>query len=302
MKSTRPIRGVVPVVVTPFTANGDIDEPALKRLVSFLVEKDIGGLWVLGTGSEDMNLSFAKRLKVARIVAETNAGRIPLVLGAAFFALEDIDDFIDETRGLVFDAYHVMPYNFLLGFERIAWFYEHIAERCAKPLWMYTSANWSKPFTPEFVARMKSHPNMAGVKFSTRNALDMLKVIDLAEDGFQVITAVAGQFYACLAMGSPAHTSSLASALPEPMIRIYRLFEAGYLQEAREAQRILNEFLSAWPKRLKGDNFLQAAQEKYILCLRGICEPYTSSYYSEAGAEEQQELRRLLDVYGYAEP
>jgi 4-hydroxy-tetrahydrodipicolinate synthase len=84
MIKTRPVLGIVPVVDTPLTADEDIDVPGLKRLIEFLNTKNIGGLWVLGTGSEDMNLSFAKRLKAAQAACEANAGKTPLILGAGF--------------------------------------------------------------------------------------------------------------------------------------------------------------------------------------------------------------------------
>ena len=297
MIKTRAIRGVVPVVATPFTAAGEVDEPALRRLMDFLCGLRIGGLWALGTGSEDMNLTYEKRLQVARIVTEVNAGRIPLVLGAGFFAMEDILRFIDDTADLEFDSYHVMPYHPLLGFDRLEWFYRHIADHAPKPLWMYTSANWSKPLTPEFVARLKDHPNITGVKYSTKDAVAQFKVVSLLCEEFQVITAVASQFYSCLRMGSPAHTSSLGNAVPEALIRIYELFQEGRYDEARAAQHELNSFLDEWPKRLKTDNFLQSAQEKYFLSLRGICEPYTSSYYSETNEEERELLKSLLVKY-----
>ena len=296
---TRPIRGVVPVLSTPFTKDEDIDEPALQRLVLFLIKQNIAGLWVLGTGSEDMNLSYEKRLRVARIVTETNEGRVPLILGAGFFAMEDILRFITDTKDLNFDAYHVMPYHTLLSFERLDWFYRHIADHAPKPLWMYTSANWSKSFTPAFVAQMKDHPNIAGVKFSTKDAVSILKVAALAEEGFQLITAVASQFFACLGMGSPAHTSSLGSALPEVLIHIYELYQSGEKEAALAAQRKLNRFLEEWPRRPQHDNFLQAAQEKYILSLRGICSDRVSSYYSGMNADEKEELTKLLKEYEY---
>ncbi|MEW5725209.1 MAG: dihydrodipicolinate synthase family protein [Thermodesulfobacteriota bacterium] len=297
MIRTRPIRGVVPVLLTPFTPEEKIDEAALRRLVEFLNTKEIGGLWVLGTGSEDMNLTFAKRLEVARIAAEANRGRTPLVLGAGFFALEDILDFIRETRDLEFDAYHVMPYHPLLSLDRLDWFYRHIADHCPKPLWLYTSANWARPITPEFVAGLKDHPNIAGVKFSTRDTLAQAKVIALAEEGFQVITAVASQFYPCLCLGSQAHTSSLASCLPESMIPIYQSFLKGDHAGALARQRKLNAFLEVMGRNTKKDNFLQAADEKYILHLRGLSEPYVSSYYRPTDEGERERLRRALDDF-----
>lgn len=299
MIETRPVLGIVPVVDTPLTAEENIDVPALKRLIEFLNSKRIGGLWVLGTGSEDMNLSFAKRIEVARTACEANAGKTPLILGAGFFALEDIYSFIEETKELEFDAYHVMPYNPKLSLDRVDWFYRHIADNCPKPLWMYVSGNWSRSVTPEFVANLKQHPNIAGFKFSNQNTVAVTKVARMADEQFQVITAVASQLHACLCMGSRGHTSSLSCCVPEPMIEIYERFSQGKIEESLAAQHKLNDFLQALSQNTKNDNFLWAADEKYILKLRGICDEYVTSYYREINEEEKARVRELLEKFKF---
>jgi 4-hydroxy-tetrahydrodipicolinate synthase len=299
MIKTRPVLGIVPVVDTPLTAEEDIDVPGLKRLIECLNTKKIGGLWVLGTGSEDMNLSFAKRLEVARAACEANAGKTPLILGAGFFALEDIFNLIEETKDLEFDAYHVMPYNPKLSLDRVDWFYRHIADRCPKPLWMYISGNWSRSVTPEFVANLKPHPNIAGFKFSNQDTVAVTKVTRMANDQFQVITAVAGQLHACLCMGSKGHTSSLSCCIPEPMIELYELFMQGKIEESLAAQHRLNDFLKELSQNTKNDNFLWAADEKYILKLRGICDEYVTSYYREINEEEKARVKELLEKYSF---
>ena len=99
MIETRPLNGVIPVVQTPIDANGSIDEKGLRRHMDFLGGLDTGGFWGLGTGSEDMNLTFEKRLQAARVLTEANAGRKPLILGAGFYALEEIRScFLHQTR------------------------------------------------------------------------------------------------------------------------------------------------------------------------------------------------------------
>jgi 4-hydroxy-tetrahydrodipicolinate synthase len=213
--------------------------------------------------------------------------------------LEDILRFAEEVKDLDFEYYHVMPYHTLLSFERLEWFYRHIADRLAKPLWMYTSANWSKPFTPEFVASLKGHPNIAGVKYSTKDAVNILKVAALQDEEFQVITAVASQFAACLGMGVKGHTSSLGSAVPEAMIAVYKAFREQGQEAALQEQQRLNAFLSEWPKGGKSNNFLQAAEEKAILELRGICKRHTSSYYAEMDDAGVAALKRVMEKYGY---
>lgn len=288
------LKGVIPVMVTPLTKDGDIDTDAMRRLVEFLVTKEIAGLWVLGTSSEDMNLGFAKRLEVARIVAEANAGRVPLILGAGFFAMDDILNFIEETKNLAVDAFHVMPYHPLLGLDRMEWFYSRIADYCSKPLWMYTSANWCRPIPPAFVARLKNHPNIGGIKFSTKNIHDVAKVVMMQDENFQVVTAVASTFFACLCLGVQAQTTSMASCLPEFFVNMYRLFQAGKQQEALQEQYRLIEFLDEIPPGPHEDNFLASAEEKYILSLRGICGEHMTSYYRELTDEEKKAIKKSI--------
>jgi len=294
----KPIQGVVPVLSTPLTENGEVDVDGLITLCKYLLKLPIGGLWVLGTGSEDMNLPFRKRLIVARTVSETVANRVPVIIGAGFFCLEESLSFIQEVADLNFPSYHVMPYHPLLSAERLEWFYTHLADACPKPLWLYTSSNWSQQLPLTIIERLKEHPNICGIKYSTSNAVNVLKVAGMVNEHFQLITAVAGQMYSCLCSGSPAHTSSLASALPDPLIEIWTLFKEGRHAEALLAQRRLQNFLASIAKAKK-DNFLWVAEEKYILSLKGVCREHVSSYYRCLTVQEKRDIRKSLNEYGY---
>lgn len=299
MQKCRELKGVIPVVQTPVHEDGSIDTDGSARLIQYLTKSGVGGFWVLGTGSEDMNLSFEKRLTVARAMTEANAGKLPLVLGASFFCMDDILAFIDATKDMEFDAYHVMPYHPVMGLDGVEKFYRDIADYAPKPLWMYTSGNWCRYFPPEFVGRLKRHPNIAGIKFSSSRTTDQINVIGMAERDFQVITAVATQFVMVLSAGVAASTTSLAGALPEPLLEIYNLWTSGKHKEALAAQHKFNAFQARLPKRAKEWNFLTGAHEKYILSLRGICKPCMTSYYTELNEEEQAQMRAALEEFGY---
>ena len=294
----RQLKGVIPVLVTPFTSNGDVDEPALGRLVEYLNSKNIGGFWVLGTGAEDMNLTYQQRLRVAETVAEANMGQSPLVVGAGFFALQDSLNFINDIAHLNFDAYHVMPYHNLLSLERIEWLYKHLADHASKPLWMYTSANWCRFIPPDFIEKMKGYPNIAGVKFSTSNAVHAERVIALDDDGFQVITAVVRSFYASLCLGVRGGTTVEACPFIDPIVDIYEKFSAGDRSGALLAQRKLNRFLEQMPEAPGKDNFLKVAEGKYILSRKGICEPHMVGYYRDLTAAEKNAIDVLIKENG----
>lgn len=255
-----------------------MDVNSLIRHINFLNNYDIGGLWVLGTGSEDMHLTMDQRLIVAQTACNANEGKVPLFLGCSFYSFRETTDFIQLTSGMESQAYHWMPYHPLLNWDRILSVYEVL--RGQVPLWAYSSANWSKGMPVWVVKELKSI-GLKGIKFSSQRTSDLQDVIALQDD-FQVITAVAGQFLTCLRMGSLAHTTSLAGVYPEKFIALY---DAHRRQKDDVAQR--------WQERIwddvkalgttKKDNFLSAADEKRELVKMGIYETTEVTFpYGEA--------------------
>ena len=296
---TRKLKGIIPVVVTTLNKDQSIDIASQKKLINFLSEKKVGGFWCLGTGSEDMNLSFEKRVTAAKVLCESNAGKLPLILGAGFYCFEDTINFIEETNNLDFDSYHIMPYHPKLSMKMLVKYYKNLADFSKKPIWLYTSANWCQSFKPDFVEALKSHNNIAGIKFSSSNTVDQLKVLNMQSEKFQVITAVANQLFVTLNMGSQATTSSLASALPEVLIEIYDEFKRGNINQSMSKHKILMKFLSLLPKTIKKDNFLGGAEEKYILEKRKICKPFMTSYYRCLSDEEKIITDKALESCNY---
>src|SRR5437868_9519302 len=60
--------GAVVPLVTPFTTNGELDVPALHRLVDSQVDGGVEGIFVLGTTGEGAHVPGGSR---RRLVAET---------------------------------------------------------------------------------------------------------------------------------------------------------------------------------------------------------------------------------------
>ena len=291
------IKGVVPVLHTPIDQTGAVDINGLERLVDFLCNNSIGGLWVLGTGSEDMNLTYDQRLKVAECVISTNNNRVPLVIGSSFFCFDDILNFFKSLDRLDFPYVHVMPYHPLFSLDRLEFFYSKLAKYAPRPLWMYTSANWCRHVPPSFVKKMKGTRNIFGVKYSTSNTVDLGKVAELADDSFNVLSAVISTFYSSLCLGVDGSTSSVGSPLPEVLIDIYKEFLNNNHAKALKLQRELNNFMSEWPNSSSKHNFLKSAEEKTILKIRNICDQYTTSYYKDCNEEDISVFKQLIQKY-----
>ena len=53
--------GMIPPVVTPFTAEGEVDLEALDRVIEHLIEGGMNGLFILGSSGEVAYLNDAQR-------------------------------------------------------------------------------------------------------------------------------------------------------------------------------------------------------------------------------------------------
>ena len=58
------LSGVIPPVCTPLTSDFEVDVPSLERLVDFLIDSGVSGLFALGSTSEVAFLPDAQRLYV----------------------------------------------------------------------------------------------------------------------------------------------------------------------------------------------------------------------------------------------
>lgn len=77
--TTVDLRGVFPPVLLPMTTDGELDTVSLRRLIGYLLDAGVHGLWVNGTTGEFYALDAERRAAVVRECVATAAGRIPVV-------------------------------------------------------------------------------------------------------------------------------------------------------------------------------------------------------------------------------
>ena len=73
------INGIVPVMLTPFTVDEQIDYPALAKLIDWYLEKGVDALFAVCQSSEMQFLSLQERVELARFVVQHVDGRIPVI-------------------------------------------------------------------------------------------------------------------------------------------------------------------------------------------------------------------------------
>ena len=107
-----PMRGVYPILVTPFHEDGAIDEESLRRLIDFDLNAGVHGLGV-ALGSEVFKLTEAERDRVTRIVVDQVAGRVPVVINSGAAGTDLAVHYSKAAQDNGADALMIMPPTFM---------------------------------------------------------------------------------------------------------------------------------------------------------------------------------------------
>jgi 2-keto-3-deoxy-L-arabinonate dehydratase len=107
------LKGVFPIVVTPFHDDGSVDFASLDRLVDHLLAQGAHGLGLFGNASEGYTLMAAERTgMLKRIVTRVN-GRVPLVVSSGHTGTDAAVALSKEAQDLGASALMVLPPYFL---------------------------------------------------------------------------------------------------------------------------------------------------------------------------------------------
>jgi len=256
----------------------------------------VGGLWVLGSASEDINLSLAHRIEVVKATAEASAGRIPLIVGSGLTSIDDILHYMDRISGFELDGIHVLPYDTKIGEGRLIHLISTLADKSPFPIWMYHNPKRGRAITEVAISELKDHSNVGGVKMGGYSLSELTWALMHRSDTFDVLGAGGGQMFQMLALGAEAHTTSEASAFPELFVDLYNTFISGDWPAARAKQFRLIRLSRSFPRT---DNGEYAAEEKYILSLRGICADHVNPAYRRLNETEKAQMRRALQDFGF---
>ena len=74
-------KGIIPAVITPLTNDGKFNEKAMRKLLNYLIDGGVHGLFVVGTTGEFYGLTPEEKRDIFRITMDETKGRVPVYAG-----------------------------------------------------------------------------------------------------------------------------------------------------------------------------------------------------------------------------
>jgi 4-hydroxy-tetrahydrodipicolinate synthase len=242
------IKGIIPAMVTPLNDQEELDEAALRRLVNYLIERGVHGLFPVGSQGEFYALSAEEKHRVWEIVVEEAAGKVPVYAGTGAITTRQVIELnrIAEAAGV--DAVSVLTPFFIHPTE--AELYEHfvaIAEATNLPVLLYNNpGRTGLNLSAGLVARLGEHPNIVGIKDSSGDLTLILEVIRQTDDDFTVLMGRDSMIFAGLQHGIKGAIAATANVAPALVVEIYEAFQEGDMGRALAAQEKLLPLRSAF--------------------------------------------------------
>jgi dihydrodipicolinate synthase/N-acetylneuraminate lyase len=266
-------RGVVVPMVTPVTAAGAIDEPAVGRIIDHLIAGGADGIFVLGTTGEALSVHpDDKRVLVAAAVRFT-AGRAAVYAGVSANCVRESNDGAVAFQQLGADAVVAhMPCYYPLTNGEIESYFLHLADRSPLPLVPYNiPATTHQSIAVASVERLRLHPNIVAIKDSSGDEAHIADLLAMTggRNGFPVLLGNSALFVHGLRLGAVGLVPSGAHLVPA----LYRdLLRAAMSDRWPDAERFHVEAELASQAYRRGRTLGQSlAVLKAIMEQRGLC-------------------------------
>lgn len=245
MNAAPAIKGIFAPIPTPFTSDEEISYDSLHRNLAWWASTKLAGVVVLGSNGEFVYLTPEEKIRlVAEVKSHWPAGKM-VIAGTGCETTRETIELSKQAASLGVNACLILTPHYYKGnmtppaLKRYFW---EVADACPVPVMLYnmprnTGLNLAAPLVTE----LAKHPNIAGIKDSGGDIVQISEIVAGAGDGFSVFAGSGSFLLPTLLMGGVGGTLAVANIMPNECASIVELYNNGSLDEARALQRLILE-------------------------------------------------------------
>lgn len=301
----KPIQGIYVPIAVPYLENHKVNEGELRKIVSWLIDKGVTGIYPNGSIGEFIRLSFEERKQVVSIIADEAKGRVPILAGAAEPNIDAVIEMSHFCADLGCQAVSLTgPYYYQVSQESIEAYFREIAERSPIDIVIYNIPAFANEISVPVLKNLALDcPRIVGTKDSSKDMCRFLHVINEIKSQRPEFSALVGWeelLVPTMMMGGDGGTLSSAGVAPEVIMKIYETAKAKDWEKAKDLQFKILELFNAM---ISAPNFPSGFRAGYEM--RGFNIGPARYPLSSDEADKMQEVRNhvacLLSDCGFSE-
>lgn len=235
----KPMRGIFPIIATPYTAAGGVDFEDLAREVEWLAKCGAHGYaWPQHASGYPGGINKEERLRGMEVVAKAAKGRKPaLLLGVQSTNTEQMLEFARKAEELEPDGLIAMPPLEGKSIEDYSVYYRALGKLTKRPVFIQTSggAKGIDPSVEFLVDLAKEYPNVSYIKEEVAPVNDRMKALIKAKPVIKGVFSGANGYGLTYEMRFGADGDMPEAQWTDVYVAVWDLYWAGQKEKARAA-------------------------------------------------------------------
>ena len=237
MKTENIFKGLGIALITPFTQDGQVDYPALIRLVNYQLDNGADFFCILATTGETPVLTPEEKLTIKNTVVDLVQGRVPILMGCGGYNTAAVIHELQtgDFKGID-GVLSVCPYYNKPSQEGLYQHFKAIAAATELPVVLYnvpgrTGVNMKAETT---VRLARDCRNIVAIKEASGNLEQVDEIIKNKPNDFDVISGDDSLTFPMISCGAVGVISVIGNALPREFSKMIRLQFRGEYDAARK--------------------------------------------------------------------
>jgi 4-hydroxy-tetrahydrodipicolinate synthase len=286
------LKGIIPPIGTPVTADERVDESGLRNLVRYLIDGGVHGIFANGTMGCFALLSDAEQMRLIEIVVDEVQGRVPVIAGVSDTGTKRVVAKIREVVKLKADYITaVPPYYYRITQEEGKRFFRDIAVASELPVFVYNNPYLTKlDLDIASIVELADEPNIVGIKETSQDCNRWTNLFDALKQkkDFDVFFGTELLMPQCLMMGADGVIGGAHNMAPTIAVELYDAAVAKDYETAFARSHALKKVCEVFQYGQIWGGFEAALQ------LLGICDKATLEPYAACSSDDREEVRQIL--------
>ncbi len=297
---SKPLRGIVPPVITPLSGRDRLHREALARIIERMIAGGVAGLFVLGTTGEAAALDYRLRYELVEAAAEIIAGRVPLLVGVTDPSLTESLDLAKHAAGCGASAIVAAPpYYFPLQQRDLVRYYQLLAEESPLPLFLYNMPACTKiEISLETTAACTRLRNVCGVKDSGGDLAHFRELLKLrsARPDWTFLIGPEYLLAESVLLGGDGGVNGGANLHPRLFVE---WFEAAVANDAARIQSLGHQVRLLGQIYRQADEFMAVIRGlKCALSVAGLCDDRLAEPIQVCDAAARERIAGIVEQLG----
>jgi 4-hydroxy-tetrahydrodipicolinate synthase len=293
----KPLRGIVPPMITPLRGRDELDAAGLERLIEHILAGGVSGLFILGTTGEGPSLAYRLRKDLIQRTCRQVGQRVPVLVGITDTAFAES---VNVARWAADAGAHAVvaapPYYLPEGQPELQEYLDHLVPEMPLPLFLYNMPALTKvSFELSTVRRAMDDPRIIGLKDSSGNMIYFHQAVGLLRHrpDWTLLIGPEEMLADAVFAGGHGGVNGGANAFPRLYVDLFHAAASGDLPRVRE--------LHARVMRIS-DNLYHVGRHpsaiikgiKCSLSLLGVCDDFMAEPFHRFREPERDRVRAFL--------